>query len=1057
MIKIAILLLNCAWCFGHASFSANPSASHLQLLQRSKRTGGSGPPGSNSNSNQLSSALQQLIIGQQPSIIPSTSSSAAPAKKTKLTREERQAIRKQDELRVKELVSGPVSRFEGKHLYENGVHKGKVDSFDALTSDPSIAKKYLVDLNRKLYKGGVLPQEGNNFKTWMDRMDKTSVTLVDADVDVLTKDLQPKFEAWKQAELAKNGKLPDRFPDFTTDAQYKVTHLTFEPIKDANGNILEVSVKAEQYNTKVELGTDENGRPSHFEKMNPADISQPANKIRETNQVTKFTATELQDNAKLTKQFWKDIGVPANVNSVLLNEQSQAFKNFVGQSDADLQSKVIQPPSGSGSGGPSTSGGVCSTSTPTGRRRRAAGGGGKACAIFLKPNGEVDSVHPKEFVDEYKKADGKGKEQLADLAKDNVDKMVDLDNNQNNQNQMKKLIQLEDMKKHVASVDAVTKVQSPKKGKVSQTFTNAVDSLQTKLSAVKTKVKLSTSKISAKFSKLANSKVAKGFAKGVGAVSDTLGKYFLAKTVVNGIINGDTTSLAIVGARVGYEVVTESAVWAGAKFFSKASKVGKAAKFLGKVAGPIGAVADIGLSVWSLTKSVGRLNAAKNQYEKNDAIADIVSDSVDIAVTATVTVLSIAFPPAAPLIIAVGAVIDLLNKLITALYKAANEVARINSEIPLLESEKSFVFTSRLFDWFGTRQKDYLEYLLEEKAANDMAVQHNLKFLQENPSFLGIVFPSRTLAYDGGCHLTKQHCALKNAWGCTRWEDKKTVGWSCDWNRPCSDRWGICTDHWERVGDWAYDDFKCVCDKSSTTSFGHPRSHSLVDFRQQQSVYWERAVPKDVEGAEFKCKPGTTSFEDYKLHQESSRWEYLCENAIALLQPSYKRNSGQTMLFDLDDGYDRIYLPESDSTSNLFRVGNEGTKEFFGGSGRNEFLFDGSCTKSLKGTLSGGASQSDALTILGNCQKGEYINTDFNNGLISSQDGNLNINIRNIEDINGRENDGDNVVAGCQLRKVVLRGGTLRHRDLISVPDNQCRYNLTMVAGSFTNIESEAR
>ncbi|CAL8092333.1 unnamed protein product [Orchesella dallaii] len=1057
LVTLAIIL-NCEWSSGHASYSSNPlEFSPLELLQRTKRSNsgsGGGSSSSNPNPGQVSSTLQQLTIGQQPSIIPSTSSSA---KKTKLTSAERQAIRAQEALRVKELTTGPVSRFEGKHLYENGVHKGKVDSFDALTSDSSFAKQYLVELNRKLYKGGVLPQDGNNLKKWTDRMDKTSVTIVDGDIDVLTKDLQPKFEAWKQAELAKNGKLPERYPDFTTDAQYKVTHLTFEPIKDADGNILEVSVKAEQYKTKVELGTDANGKPSHFEKMNPVDISQPANKIRETNQVTKFTVPELQDNAKLTKQFWKDVGVPANLNNVILNEQTQAFKNFVGQNDVDLQSKVIQPPSGSGSGGASKSG--CIGGGAAGRRRRAAIGG--ACAIIFKPNGEVDSVHPKEFVDEYIKADKKGKEQLADLAKDNVDKMVDLDNNQNNQKKMKKLIQLEDMKTHVASVDVVTKVQSQKKGKTSQTFANAVDSLQTKLSGVKTKVKLSASKISAKFSKLSNSKVAKGFAKGVGAVSDPLGKYFLAKTVVNGIINGDTTSLAIVGARVGYEVVTETAVWAGTKFFSAASKVGKSAKFLGQIAGPIGAVADIGLSVWSLTKSVGRLNAAKNQYEKNDAIADIVSDSVDIVVTAAVTVLSIAlapFPPAVGFVIAVGAVIDLVNKLVTATFKAANEVGRINSEIPLLESEKSFVFTSRLFDWFGTRQKDYLEYLLEEKAANDMAVQHNLKFLQDNPTYLGIVFPSRTLAYDGGCNLTKQHCALKNAWGCTRWEDIETVGSNCDWNRPCSDQWGICTDHWERVGDWGYDDFKCVCDtdKNSTTTYGFTRKNSFVDFRQQQTVYWERAGPVDVEEANFKCKPGSGSFVDYKLHQNSSRLDYLCENAIALLQPSSKRNVGQTMLFDLDDGYDRIYLPESDSTPNLFRVGNEGRKEFFGGSGRNEFLFDGNCTLSLKGTLSGGASETDVLTILGNCMKGEELKVNFKDGLFSSQDGNLSISFQNIEDINGRENEGDNVVAACQLRKVALKGGNVEHRDLITVPDNQCSYNLTIMTGSFTNLESEA-
>lgn len=243
----------------------------------------------------------------------------------------------------------------------------------------------------------------------------------------------------------------------------------------------------------------------------------------------------------------------------------------------------------------------------------------------------------------------------------------------------------------------------------------------------KTKAKVSNSKLSWS---LASSKTASRIAHGIGTGGEAMGYFFLGKTVINGIVHGDTTSLAIVGARVGYDVVTESTVWVGTKFFATASKVGKSTRVLGKVAGPIGAAADIGLSIYSLTKSVQRLKSATNQYDRNDAIADVVSDSVDIAVTATVTIVSMAFPPAAPFVIAAGVIITFFKEVIISGFKAGNEVAKINSEIPLLGFEKVDEFNSRFLDFFGTRRKDYIDFLLEEKAANDMAVEHNLEFLK---------------------------------------------------------------------------------------------------------------------------------------------------------------------------------------------------------------------------------------------------------------------------------------------------------------------------------------
>lgn len=66
-------------------------------------------------------------------------------------------------------------------------------------------------------------------------------------------------------------------------------------------------------------------------------------------------------------------------------------------------------------------------------------------------------------------------------------------------------------------------------------------------------------------------------------------------------------------------------------------------------------MADIGLSVWGLTKAVQRLNDPNsNKFEQKEAIADIVGESLDIAITAVTTIASIAFPPLAPLFAVVG-------------------------------------------------------------------------------------------------------------------------------------------------------------------------------------------------------------------------------------------------------------------------------------------------------------------------------------------------------------------------------------------------------------------
>ncbi|CAL8071510.1 unnamed protein product [Orchesella dallaii] len=496
------------------------------------------------------------------------------------------------------------------------------------------------------------------------------------------------------------------------------------------------------------------------------------------------------------------------------------------------------------------------------------------------------------------------------------------------------------------------------------------------------RAKISPSKVAKKLSSLANTKGAKGLTKATGSLS----KYFQAKSIVNRM-HGDKASLTMLGARIGGEVALKVAIKLGMKVFSSASKVGKAFTALGKIAGPLGTAADIGLSVYSLMKSVERYHSAGNVFDKRSVVADIISDSVDIGVTAPVTVASFDFPPAAPFFIAVGVVIDVLNKLVTSMFKAANEVDRINAEIPLLVSEKRMVFTSRFFDWFG-------KFLVEEKKQMTGQLATVSDFAKKILHFEESSSPL------GPCPMTEV-----------------VVRSGCDRDKPCGG-YSSCSDYWERKGAWAYVDFKCVCDSNSKTEFGYPRSDQTVDFRKMNSLYWERAVPNDVEGAEFKCKPGSLTFQDYKVHQENSRIEYLRKNAIAMVQPWSRRRKGQIMLFDLEDGKDVVYINKEDATPNLFRVRNGGVKSF--------------------------------------------------HGELRSRDGKIEMSLKSIQQVNGRKDEGE-TEADCFITKVALQGGNYERPDLIKLKKHtfenlgeisdhtttNCCSNVTIIVEDYTTIESE--
>lgn len=243
------------------------------------------------------------------------------------------------------------------------------------------------------------------------------------------------------------------------------------------------------------------------------------------------------------------------------------------------------------------------------------------------------------------------------------------------------------------------------------------------------------------------------------------------------------------------------------KLLKIGSKMGKVVKIIGKVAGPVGVAADFGLSVYSLTKAVTRLQDATDQYDRNDAIADIVQESIDIAITTAVVVATIAFPPAGMVIAVAGLVASLVTQLFVGVYKTENEINKINAEVPLLDWERNAQFNQRFLNWFGTRQDDYIDDLVKVKKLNDLFVQHNIKFLQKSPHLSGIAFPARSIAYSGACKYTKHHCPLKNIGGCTKsFEPEVVLARGCDHGQRCGDY--KCTNWWDSTGILSYADYR---------------------------------------------------------------------------------------------------------------------------------------------------------------------------------------------------------------------------------------------------------
>jgi hypothetical protein len=668
----------------------------------------------------------------------------------------------------------------------------------------------------------------------------------------------------------------------------------------------------------------------------------------------------------------------------------------------------------------------------------------------------IEEVRVQALLDNYDMADMETKRTLVDLARRHGDKLVGGD--EESKQKLAKLIQYGDLNDHVGLVEASKKVHDT--GLVPRKVANSHQppDLTTPLNLMKN-TRFSQSKMAAALVSTFNSKGMKGYTQGAEKVTNAVGKFLLAKNIVQGLSSGNFESLAITGGIVAVDFIKDGIVSHGTHVFKATGKMPKLPKFVGKFGGIATAGIDVGMSAWGLSKSVGRLkNPNATKWERNEAIADIVQDSIDIVVTIAVTVLSMAFPPAAPLLAVVGFFISIITSFSVSLYKksqmAQNHVDEINSKIRLLDWEKG-VEKDRYKKSRGT--SEYLERLLFTKNGNNLVVQHWGEVMKNDTNIIGVAIPSREYSRKEECFVEKKSCTSFRRGACASYGRFEILKYEYPVNLDIK-----CPSPIPRVTSRSIEWCKC----KPKPVWGYPNLNNVVDFRKKQTVYWNRDVPDDMKGLDYRCKPNSLSFQGDQVSERVTNSDYNCQNAISIWSKYWNRNEGAGyFLFQLEDGNDDIYMDEMEKLTNAFWVGN-GMKRYSGGAGRDQFIVSGNC-ENLKGTLDGGRGSTDTLIITETCNSSGAMvlsNGAANNQYyMTSQDRpspKVHVQLINMEVIIGRPNLPDYFTISCLTLKVDGRGGLSESaEDLFFLPANKqnCPYNLTLNVGRFSKVESKAR
>jgi len=196
------------------------------------------------------------------------------------------------------------------------------------------------------------------------------------------------------------------------------------------------------------------------------------------------------------------------------------------------------------------------------RRMKRAGSG---CAFYIDSDGEVESIYPEEFMEAFEVASEEGRGKMVGLLKNNGDKYIvnDEENWLAARRRLNQIVHHDEMTVHAEIVETTGTIQdwrrwkTPVPKKPSQIVTAISEAVSTRMN----KVKLSASKVVDNLAKNPH-------LEGITKAQRPYGRLMMAKGLINGIIHNDTTAIAVIGGRLGYDVLTEAGAEVGTKFFT---------------------------------------------------------------------------------------------------------------------------------------------------------------------------------------------------------------------------------------------------------------------------------------------------------------------------------------------------------------------------------------------------------------------------------------------------------------------------------------------------------
>jgi ankyrin repeat protein len=491
----------------------------------------------------------------------------------------------------------------------------------------------------------------------------------------------------------------------------------------------------------------------------------------------------------------------------------------------------------------------------------------------------------------------------------------------------------------------------------------------------------------------------------VSTISRGLTNGLMLKDTLSDIIHGKFGNVAMnigfVGSSHAFDQLAKLAVNTGEKLVVKGSAIllGKALK----VSSPFVGRASSALIVYDLSQQISALKEAIKNGDsdaKTDVIVNIVSDNIFIGTDLVemgieVAEISGAIAGVSSVAGPVGEAVGAVVMLGVQIYSAVRAVEHLDHFVHLSNWEK---FKEGWRAFLGMEPEAYLEEMVELANAYDKLLAQKLNFLQGQTNIRHYIFAALE-KIETNCREVTKYVQCKGKYA-----------------RLCS-------------GTKTFTE----CD---TEFLPNNQSIALLD-RRRNNFELAREPSNPPSDGEFSCFPTG----NYKAIPAEGA--YRCDNAIGIIDTTHNK-TGSSFLFEFTGGIRTINGSLDDA--NFFILKN-GEVTVYGGEQNDLFGISGN---SVQGSLDGSKGE-DTLDLSG-FDSSKSIVVDFT----QSKELTSGLTISNIEHLIGRESQSESVVVACNTQVLNTQGGTAENKDVISIPRNDCGYELQALLHPDTEIVDNA-